>query len=226
MRYSDEYGRYDMSVSLDIEASDVRISCELDRWNPQLFEDIHFRTIEIARAVVDLIAFREGFGIILFVDRYLDPAGTVHEIAITNAPLVGICKSFSGDNFGEAVNLVAATPRLFVALNDLVLCISWPHQSAMMSYRSVEAIRHLIAPGIAEKRQWEVFHAALNTSKSYVMLLTEVSTPHRHGDRSKISPDTLTEIVSRAWIIMDRYLFLRLRGLEALPLDEFPLLTG
>jgi hypothetical protein len=113
-----------------------------------------------------------------------------------------------------------------MALNDLIVSITLPHQASVNCARDVEGLRVLMVPATDRKQAWPIFQTNLNIDRAYREFVTDVSTGPRHGDRTWIPGTTVTEATKRAWIILNRFLEYRKRANQALPLADFPLLTG
>ena len=128
---------------------------------------------------------------------------------------------------GKIWDLVLSDPPLFQALDDLIVLITLPHHAAVDCARAIEGLRNLVAArGATVSRSWEQMRNALQLDRSFLQPITDTSTAPRHGDRNFIPGTTVTEIVRRSWIIMDRFLEYQKRGNISLPATDFPLLAG
>jgi hypothetical protein len=129
-------------------------------------------------------------------------------------------------SFNEVAGLVFKETSLFMALNELIETVSYPHVSVTNCARVVERLRHLIAPNVHKKQQsWRVLRQTLRVEKAYLEFITKHSTGPRHGDPTFVPGNIAQESMRRTWIIMNRFLEFRKRGNQPLPEAEFPLLS-
>jgi hypothetical protein len=68
-------------------------------------------------------------------------------------------------------------------------------------------------------------HDTLNTSASFLKPVTDFSLGSRHGTTDFVPYDTMVDIKQRSWKVTDRFFHLKLKNVQGLPLDEFPLLA-
>jgi hypothetical protein len=113
-----------------------------------------------------------------------------------------------------------------MALNDLVTANTLPHYSPVTCARTIEGLRHLIAPGLQPKDGWSSLRQNLNIDENYLKFITDHSKGPRHGDPQHIPGAITTDIITRTWVIMNRFLEYRKRGNDALPISEFPMLIS
>jgi hypothetical protein len=126
--------------------------------------------------------------------------------------------------FLKVYKVVLEEPAIFMALNDLIVAISYPHHGPVNCARAVESIRHLLAPNLKKRdAQWRVMNNALQLKSTYTSFITDHAKTGRHGDRTHIPGTTVREVVQRSWTIMNRFLEYKKRGgAVPLPLREFP----
>lgn len=185
--------------------------------------------MNIVQALVNLSAFRLGGGVVVFFDHWTDEFGNESGISLNDPALSSLCTAFRGQpkNFLSVMNVIFAEPPLFMALNDLILSLTLPNHAPINCARSVEAIRQMIAAqGMNRAKAWPIMRSMLNLDQSYIQLITDSSTKHRHGNYVHISGNIVQEITKRSWVIMDRFLHFRLRKNKKLPIRKFPLLIG
>ena len=229
---------FDLTFTYKIENSIIEIECDLEKWQPEYLGDVYKRAYDIIRTGVSLITFSTGNVLQIYLDRFVNPDGQETPLAIMNPELPALCTSFSlskniedkNTAFDSIFNIVLSDPAIFLALSDLCVAISVHDQTTTGCARALEGIRLLIwgydTPTDKERiPSWKKLQETLRVSEQYLKLITENSIGSRHGSRKFIPGTTTTEIVKRSWIIMNRYLELRLRKIEQLPLAEFPLLS-
>jgi hypothetical protein len=211
-----------------IKRSKIDVECRLTDYRPEYLPEIYIRALDMCRAQVDLVAFKKGWGLSVILESFVDHKGVTTPIALTHDELGTLCTAYSlEDNFRELSQKILESPARFMALRDLISAISVPHVSLVDCARSIEGLRHTIAnPNSKDAAAWREFREALHIDRAYLTYVTDHSRDGRHGRREYVPGAITTEVTRRAWIIMNRYLeYLKLDG-GALPIDEFPLLTG
>jgi hypothetical protein len=186
------------------------------------------RAHDIARAMIDLVSFSTGHGLLFVLETLKDHEGTITAIAPQQPELGALATSAAGHpQFNQVLQIVLSDPPLFLALRDLIDAITPWHRAPTSCARAIEALRHLVAPGETDrKRQWQMFNETLRVSQSYLNKVIAHSTGPRHGDPAHIPGAVTRDAAKCAWIIMDRYLEFRKRGGEQpLPISEFPVLS-
>jgi hypothetical protein len=223
-----------MKFVVHIINSVVNVACDVKSY--QVGDDIalpHIRAFELARSVVDCIAFVDGAGLTLVLEQFISPAGVVSALLSKNLLLPKYCTAFSKapdaspENTVEAMwRMVIREPPLFLALNDLIAANTIPGQVAVNCGRAIEGLRRILVPNEPSRKQgWQEFQTCLNLGKEYIKLITDTSQGPRHGDRTDIPGHISQDIIERSWEVMNRFFEYRKRGNIALPLSEFPLLT-
>jgi hypothetical protein len=222
-----------MQFTVHIQNSVVDVECEMEDFHPYAdFSVPMVRALELARAVVDCLAFSTGLGLSVVLDDIVSPAGVVKKIQFANPPLSSLCTAFDltpgnagPNNFRAMYNLVVAEPPLFLALNDLITAITVPGQIPINCARAVEGLRMIMVPNDpSRKLGWAKMRETLQLERTYLEYITEMSTNPRHGDKSHIDQHLLQEVLRRSWIVMNRFFEYRKRGNEPLPIADFPLL--
>jgi hypothetical protein len=205
---------------------DVECECREDIDNETLTA-LYIRSLDFSKVIVDMISFSTGMGFTVVLDQYISPTGGMSEMLPQDSAVVPLCTAFSIDNgeeFEKIYRIVISDPAIFMALNDLIVAISSPHAAPVNCYRAVEGIRHLIAPGLEPVDQWPLMNEALRISKTYVNVIRENATQQRHGNRLPVPGPTVRQLVSKSWVIMNRFLEYKKRGAIPLPQSEFPTL--
>jgi hypothetical protein len=224
----------DITITINISNSAIDMECNLSRFIEGDIVHVHRITLDIARAVVNLIAFVKGFGLSVYMHTLITPDGTPTVLVTHDPQLAEACTVFllkeektPENDFQTIASLVISEPSLFIALDDLVVSQTVPHSVPVNCARVVDAIRHMIAPVMSGKRDhsWEAMRTALKLERSYLQMITDNSTAGRHGDRSFISGPITMEIQRRAWTVMNRFLEFRKRKNQPLPVEEFPMLS-
>jgi len=223
-----------MKFVVHIVDSVVEVACELATY--KVGDSIalpHIRAFELARSVVDCIAFVDGAGLTLVLEQLISPAGVVSSILARNMRLPQHCTAFSKaadappEQTLEAMwRLVIREPPLFLALNDLVAAATIPGQVAVNCGRAIEGLRAIMVPlDTNRKAGWAMLQDHLNIERSYREFITNTSTGPRHGDRTDIADDISQRVIERSWVIMNRFLEYRKRGNLPLPTSQFPILS-
>ncbi|MGZ5553493.1 MAG: hypothetical protein ACXWHF_07620 [Chthoniobacterales bacterium] len=234
INWKDEEHQSNYTFKLHIADGNVRIECDASRYEPSFFDELYRRSLDLARATVDVLAFGTGIGLTVLLEKFENPAGEISDLLIQDTRLAPSVTAFQlnvppPNNLEETLKIVWTEPPLFFALRDLIEAITLPHRAPVCCGRAIEGLRNLIAsthPGGSRAEAWETFRRTLQLDQAYLKLITDNSVGTRHGDHSRISGETTTEITRRSWIVMDRFLRYRLLGNRPLPLDDFPLLNG
>jgi hypothetical protein len=215
----------DLDVSFD--GNTVTVTCNLHSFDidsqiPQLTLIVH----NMVHASLDLICFKTGDAISVFLQKAIFPDGKVVDIQPHEYAFAGLAKSLEKDGtLGPILELAIRDPNLMLALRDLADSIRHANESMINCARAIESIRnHFVPEGKKKDDGWPIMHAKLNLTKSYLQLITDASRDPRHGNRWSQPAEPL-EIGRRAWITMDRFLEYRRRGDQQLPLDKFPRLS-
>jgi hypothetical protein len=223
-----------MRFDLRIVDSVVEVDCTVPTYDPADSIALpHIRALELARSLVDCLAFVDGIGLTLIFEEVISPAGVVLQLLAHNPALPKLCTAFSkvADTTPERtleamLRLVMREPPLFLALNDLIVAATIPGQVAVNCGRAIEGLRKLLVPvDPSRKLGWAALQQNLNIERSYRELITDTSTGPRHGDRTDVPETVAQEVIERSWAIMNRFLEYRKRGNQPLPISEFPLLS-
>lgn len=205
--------------------------------------ELYKRALDLTRAAVDLLAFATGQGLVVVLDHFTNPDGRISPLMFENGSLAPLCTAFriatSDDtSFREVSRLVMADPNMFMALNDLIAAITYPHQAPVNCARAMEAVRNCITPPAdpppakpreqsAERdKAWARMRQALCVDETYLRDITNTSVGPRHGHRKSIPGPQITTILEKSWQVMDRFLEYRKRGDKDLPQSEFATLSA
>jgi hypothetical protein len=210
-----------------IDNSIVNVECELEKYEPSYFVELHKRASDLISASANLAAFATGYGLIVTLDTFIDTAGTPSQIILTAPALQPLCTAYGledarqGD-FAAVYNIVITEPALFRAINDLIAAITFPHCSTVNCGRVIDSIRRMISPTLDGGAAWQAMHQALNVSRPYQEWISKQSTGPRHADPAFVPGAVTTELVHRTWVIMNRFLEYRKRGNQSLTAPDFP----
>lgn len=219
--------KLDTTFTVSIKESLVFVECKVNQYVASDFIMLFRQAFDLSRACVDLVAFKTAKGLSVVLDSFVDPNGEHSLILPEDSNLSELCTVFDLNNLDEIYKIILTEPPLFMAMNDLIASIIFPHHSPVNCARVIEGIRTLIAPtGIDKKRSWSYLHENLHIKSGYLKLITEHSKAPRHGERVYISGKITQEIVRRTWIVMNRFLEFRKRGNTQLPQSEFLVLNG
>ena len=203
----------------------VSVECEVDTFhdNDEFISQMNNRAADVARLAVDLVAFKRGIGLTVYLNELIDPDGKGHRL-ISHTGGVTRCSSYDESGIGEIFKLLSWEPAIGESLNDLILAMTAPHHAPVNCGRAVEGIRRLIDANPDKKAAWNTMQNVLNLSHNYVLYVYNLSLAPRHGDRTFLPTPEQEESIKRSWEIMDRFIHYRKRQNQPLPLSEFPLL--
>jgi hypothetical protein len=228
IRWDNQEFNYQCMYVVSIEESQITVECFLDRYEERFQMLLYARSIDLARAALDVACFSQGFIVTAIIDTCENPDGTVSRLFIQDSDLSPLCTAYGVDRRSllSALEMILPNPALHLALNDLIAGHANLHNAAINSARCIEGLRALMAPaGTSRSDAWALMRANLRLEKSYPEFVTTLSQAPRHGDRSAIPWYDSREALRRGWTIMNRYLEFRKRGEHPLPADEFPLLS-
>jgi hypothetical protein len=213
----------EMTFHVRIEDGSVAIDCDVSRFDESAhLVPLFMRASDIARATVDLAAFAIGQALTVILETFTDPSGAVVQLAARHpslAPRATAARPGTPD-FDKILQYVLAEPPLFMALQDLIEAVSAPHRAELNCARAIGALRPYFGlPGGSPEAAGLALRENLQVTKAYVSRITQ------YGDRPHVPATPITDVIDRAWIVMNRFLEYRKRGGQPLPLSEFPLLT-
>ncbi len=217
-----------MDFTVQIQDSKVSVECQVNRYQDDDLPHLHMRAIDLARAAIDIFCFANGWGLTIWLDTFIKPDGAEQFLVSQMPQLAPLCTAFNlaptGGQVEDVWKLVVSEPAIFMALNDLIAGITWPHFAPVNCARAIEGLRVLMVPTTDRKQAWPIFQTNLNIERDYREYVTDISTGPRHGDRAFIPSTLVTETITRSWVIMNRFLEFRKGGNRPLPLADFPLL--
>ena len=233
MHYKSTDSDLGVDLIVRIVESSIDVECIANRFSLDVLGEFHKIANDLARASVNLLSFATGINFVVVFDEFVDPNGDRSPFVIQDLQRNELCTILPMVSLGEKVLLgdvasfVFSEPALFLALDDLITAASLHHLTVVNAARSIEGLRHLMAlEGMSRSEAWELFRSNLNLNEKYLRLITDTSKSGRHGDGAFIPGTITTEIISRSWVIMNRFLEFRKRGNVRLPLDKFPVLPA
>ncbi len=222
-----------VDIHLNIKNSSLDVECSMDVFDGEKFGHIYKIAFDPTRASVNLLSFASGISLTVVFDRFVGADGVSSPFALHNADLAKLCTAFSLTSTGPESNMMKIThlvfsePPLFMALDDLIGGTIVHHQSSSSCARAIEALMNLIAkPDMPRDKAWGEFRERLRIDEDYLRFITQSSKAGRHGNREYIPGPRAEEIVRRSWAVMNRFFEFRLRGNQALPDAEFPILEA
>lgn len=208
-----------------VEKSSVEVRCEADEIPDHSFIHLYMRSLDLVRGQVDLLCFREGYGLTVTLDSYVNQEGQTTSLLATDNRLAQLSTSLrSVGDFDTLCIAVMTSVPLMHALRDLVTSITLPHVSCVDCARAIERIKHLISPNARNDGEaWKAMQDALRLTKDYLTFITQHSKDSRHGRSVFVSGEITSEVARRSWVVMDRYLELIKSGSGSLPIERFPI---
>jgi hypothetical protein len=202
-----------VNVTINIELKDEKISAYRNT------------SLDVARTALNIVCFQHGFGLLLYLDRYMSPEGK-EELLIPGDPRLQSLVSMENINMPMMSSLLAADPQLSRPLNDLITAITWPHAPAINCARAVEGLRHHMNPNEGDERgkSWGTFQENLRITRAFRDSITNLSTSPRHGNTAFIPSEDQEAVIMRSWMIMDRYFHFLGRGRKPLDATLFVIL--
>jgi hypothetical protein len=185
------------------------------------------RALDLARAIVDPIAFTEGVGLLVYLDEIVLPGKEKVPLIHQHSKLKHICTAFAGDGLEELQKLSIQDPQLHRALNDLVVSITFPGPALVNCARAIETLRRIMypAPDPSRKQGWQFMQQELHIDSSYIRVVTDASVEPRHGSRWKVDELLADKVIVHTWTIFNRYLEYRKNNNQRLPASKFRLLV-
>jgi hypothetical protein len=225
---------FSCTFTVNVTNSVVEVVCDLphyDHADDVLRNRLYIRAYDKARAALNLVSFALGRPQLLLLETFVLPDGTQGPVVFDDPGLAALCTMYqinapAGDGrFDDIYKLVLGDNELFLALDDLIMAITMPHVAAINCGRVLDGIRRMIAPGVPTKNGWAAMQTALNIDPQYQRFISNTSADPRHADRSFIPGETATDIVTRTWTIMNRFIAYKKGGGTQLTPPEYPLLS-
>lgn len=208
--------------TLKIEKSIIEIDCDA---NQELTDEVRYALIAyanyLARLIIDLVSFRTGQGFLVLLDMMTDEGQSPQVMHYRHYNVAPLATSL-GENMVPVIAVFMREMGAMEALRDLTDSITNPFRGRISVTRAVETIRHLIDPNPNRMASWASMRASLNLSQPYLTYISERSVNPRHGNHDGTTRDEADEITKRGWTVMNRFIELRKRAVQSLPIAEFP----
>ena len=219
-------GTVQVAIRCEIANSNIRLECDLDRYEEQYLQDLWATAWDYARMAVNLIGFQSGAGLITVVDTIIRPRQKPDLMRTQLAALSQQCTAYDLNSTQQIAGIVSSDIAVIRAFKDLVESLIIPNNAVVNCARVMDTIRRMVAPSLNEKAAWEEMRRVLNVSKDYLTFITEASKNARHGNYSATtSTPKLMEVLVRAWAVMNRFLEYKKSGDKPLIDPNFPLLA-
>jgi hypothetical protein len=223
-----------MDASVTITKAIIEVKCESNLFGTVNYDShVHFRAMDAAKAVVATYAYARGLGLSAIIESVIKPDGVKYKFEEKRPELGDLVTAFgsiSNEGHGRIdlagmLSIIFSDPLIGVVFTDLVSSLTAPQHAPINCARAVEAIRTLMTPANADRKQgWPVMRENLNLDQAYLSFVTDQSRGPRHGDMKSVDFADVRETEKRAWIVMNRFLEFKKRGERKLPLVDFPLL--
>jgi hypothetical protein len=218
-----------LRYALQVIDSNVIVQWTMDEYDPDGDQSQYVtRALELARAIVDPIAFREGVGLLVYLTELVKPDGTQMELIHGHNELRDIVTAFPEEDPGIFQRMLLGDPFLCRAVNDLIFAITLPGSVPVNCARALESLRRIMVPAKDDptrKKGWALMQQELNVSQSYCSAVTDAAIETRHGSHLRVPEDVVRTALEHSWTIFNRYFEYRRRGNQRLPLSEFSLLS-
>jgi hypothetical protein len=226
-QWSDPNIDLNITFRTTVENGIISIECEANRFNMQ--EHKIFLTkmaYDLGRTTVDLIAFKNGAGLLFLLDTLIDENEREWELVDREPDLAAIATSLKDPGFDQIHKILLTNLKLALVLRALIEGMTFFNDAPQAASTGVEGIREYFVPAAGKKEHgWEPMRENLRVSKEYLVSITNAARGPRHGDYTYISGDVTNVVTKRAWIVMNRFFEYLKRGENQLPLPEFPVLT-
>lgn len=178
---------------------------------------------DMARAYADVICLETGKAFIPVFDEVELPSGQRMPLALADGKLRRIFSSFLGENFEAVLDIALLEIHVARLLSDATVMLTWMHYAPIAAGRVAETILRLLTGG-GGSSNWEKMRETLRVDRPYLQLLTDQSKSPRHGDRQYVPGEINSELATRAWTLLERYLVFRVHG--ELDPQHYPVLAG
>jgi hypothetical protein len=229
VRWEDQETGLIMDFKCHVGKGNVDIECTTNKFvQEEHLIPIYNRAFDTIRSGLDLISFSTGRPFTVILEKFIRPDGFEHSFGVSQLDLARFCTAIKpDDSYNRVLKIIMAEWPLLVAVRDLIETITIPHRCEVNCARVIDTLRHqLTNAGDDRQKGWEELRTKLNVSKEFLQYISEASRKPRHGNLKEGMGHVRREVTERTWQVMNRFLEFRMRGNTALPLAEFPLLTG
>lgn len=220
----------DTTFKIRINLSIINIECEAKSNHPDEVNILAIRAQDLARAAVNILAFKRAAGLSVIFDFCIQENGIPAPIVPQDPMLSTTCTAFEetdGATISALFKMVVTEEPVHRALNDLITAITLPHVSPQSCARAMDGLKHHIAgSGLKEPAMWETMRKVLNIDMDFLKYITEASKGPRHAKPGQTPGSVTTEVTARSWAIMNRYFEYRKRNSQPLTEPDFPLLKN
>lgn len=217
------HGTTHFSISTIEKRFEIR--CELPSpIQDEEWPDLLMRAQSFGQAGLNLVSFQKGVPLKLTIIEAVLPNGKKLRLRHHFQFFENACKAFKldDDTFPRAFNSLISDPNLFLALDDLIRAPEYGPNAPINCARMLDALRKNLTPNRNDKTQWQEFRRRLNITKPYLQEITSSSKEPRHGNRTALQQLSISDLCSKSAVVMNRFLELRLSGVERLSETDFP----
>jgi hypothetical protein len=179
----------DITFRTAIENGVVNIKCEMNAFsNEEHSQTVAKLACDLARATIDLIAFKNGAGLLFYLETMTDEPGRVWSLVNQNHELAAIASSLQGNAAFDAIHeIVLGDAKIYLVLRDLVKALIFFNRAPLAASNAVDGIRsHFVPLGETNESGWAPMRENLRLSEEYLKSITDVARGPRHGDYSHI----------------------------------------
>ena len=214
-----------VSAVVQVHDSAIDVECQLT-YEPQQIEieRLLFRVEMLVNTHVDIASYMSGRGLTPCIEAVVLPNGERKPLHTFDHNLAPLCTLAFSDILEMALH---QEPLLALAMSDLAATIERPLLIPINCARAIEAIGHLVTPGLGDddEARWNGLNQNLNLTPDYSRFVTKLSRGPRHGEwPERFLGNDLITARNRAWTVMNRFLEFRKCGKIPLSSPEFPLL--
>jgi hypothetical protein len=209
----------------EVELIDSRLTVTAETSEITDFKRLFFHAYDLARSVCDVLTTTDGVVHVPVLDSVELPDGRHQPVILADRRLGRLFSVHEHYNFEAIMELAVTDIGIGRLLADVTSMLTWTHYAPIAAGRVAESIRFLLTGG-RSAADWETTRDALNVGRAYLQLLTDYSTPPRHGDRQYVDAATHSTLAERAWTLTDRFLAFKLGGSTPLDAERYPQLTG
>jgi hypothetical protein len=209
----------------EVEVIDSRLTVIADTTEETDFTALFFHAYDLARSLCDVLTTPSVVVHLPLLDMVELPDGQHTPTILADRRLGRLFSVHEHYDFEAILELVVTDIRIARLLADVTSMLTWTHYAPIAAGRVAESIRVLLTGG-RSAADWATMRDQLNIDRDYLQLLTDHSTPPRHGDRQYVDAATNSKLAERAWTLADRFLTFRLGGSKALDEERYPRLMG
>jgi hypothetical protein len=218
---------YKIGLKLKIRNSNISLHVITPHYDDRQLDTYYVYAIRILQTATGMVSFSSGMALIPVIEKIIKPDGSIARLLIRDHRLQ--CTSFAigSAEFGNILPVVMSDANIMMAMYDLSESIRVPDIGIVNCARVMDRIKHAISPNdkLSDSKKWGVMQDKLNISEKYLKEITDTSRNPRHGRLGRIDGPQTEKVLSRSWIIMDRFLHYKRRGDIKLPVSEFPMLS-